>query len=167
MIPHWEAWFFAKGRVCLIHIKKNGLWALTDNHLLFHYPHLWTRTSRIFSLTSHVFMPLRTHRYWHPSQMLAPTTGHRRRPLWAHHRLPVQIVWNTFCYCSCFATDVILTAPLPVIWQTLNSFIPIFELLGPKFVWDQIQNTYVSYYPSHFSRLVTLKGTHVFSIYMD
>jgi hypothetical protein len=44
---------------------------------------------------------------------------------------------------NCFVNEI-LTAP--VTWDTLNSFLPIFELLGPKFVLDQ--NAYVSSKPN-------------------
>ena len=48
-------------------------------------------------------------------------------------------------------------------WHMLISFLPIFELLGPKFVLDQ--NAYVS---SHnLNTTVMLIVTHVPSIYMD
>jgi hypothetical protein len=44
-----------------------------------------------------------------------------------------------YFYSNCFVNEI-LTAPMT--WDTLNSFLPIFELLGPKFVLDQ--NAYVS-----------------------
>jgi hypothetical protein len=44
-----------------------------------------------------------------------------------------------FHYSDCFVYEI-KTAPMT--WHTLNSFLPIFELLGPKFVLDQ--NAYVS-----------------------
>ena len=47
---------------------------------------------------------------------------------------------NALLFERLFANDI-LAAPLT--WHTLNSFIPIFELLGPKFVLDQ--NAYVSH----------------------
>ena len=63
-----------------------------------------------------------------------------------------------FHYSNCFINKI-LTAPMT--WHTLNSFLPIFELLGPKFVLDQ--NAYVS---SYFLQVST-PVTHVPSTYMD
>ena len=68
-----------------------------------------------------------------------------------------------FHYSNCFINKI-LTAPMT--WHTLNSFLPIFELLGPKFVLDQ--NVYVSsYYYLQVSTPVMLILTHVPSTYMD
>ena len=51
-------------------------------------------------------------------------------------------------------------------WHKLNSFLPIFELLGPKFVLDQ--NAYVSFLVSQLLSIpVMLIVTPVSSTYMD
>ena len=61
---------------------------------------------------------------------------------------------------NCFVNEI-LTAPTT--WHTLKSFLPIFELLGPKFVLDQ--NAYVSSY--YLSTPEMQIVTHVPSTYMD
>ena len=59
-----------------------------------------------------------------------------------------------------FLNEILPTAPPD--WHTLNSFHPIFELLGPKFVLDQ--NAYVSSY--YLSTLITLRNSDSFNQYI-